>query len=166
MDDSGLNIYEQEMVQVMDQEGGTPRITKRDNSGGYQEKHEELERIVLLKHVSPWNFSCDSAGWSGDDRATELSIEANLDLVDPDVCWELKNNCLHRYRSLVSIMFQRDHIDDHPTTMGPIPDAFSVNLAHDDNIAQYLKDREAGLYDQFKTDAGETVRYFGQTSDI
>ena len=50
-------------------------------------------------------------------------------------------------------------MNDHPTTMGLLPDGFSFNLTHDENIlAQYLKDCEAGLYlyDQFRTDDGET----------
>ena len=40
--------------------------------------------------------------------------------------------------------------------MGPLPGTFSVHLTHEENIAKYLKDSEAGSYDPFRTDAGET----------
>ena len=103
--------------------------------------------------MSPWDFSRDNAGWSGEDRITELCIKANL--VDSDICWELKNNYIHRYRSLFSHPFQHDQHHDHPTTLGPVSNAFPPNCTHDENIAQYLKDRQDGRYDQFRTDAGE-----------
>ena len=79
VDDNGLNIHTQEMMQVLDHEGWIPKITKRNDTGRYQKledtaftqgEDEECEIIVVLKHVSPWDFSRDNAGWSGEDRAT------------------------------------------------------------------------------------------------
>ena len=147
----------------MNHECGIPRVTLHDYKSGYrqaesteptQHEHKRCERIVIWNHVSPWDFSRDNSGWSGEDRATELIIEANL--VDPNICMELKNNYIQQYRSPLSNLFQHDHHQEHPTTMGPFSNAFPHNRTQDENIAQYLEDCQAGRYDQFHATAGET----------
>ena len=108
-DHDGHNIHEQEILRVVDHEGEIPRITERNGSkiSGTLEgidaldyrkaenivfrtdEHDQRNTIMFWKHADLWDFGRDNAGWSKEDRATELCIEANL--VDPCVAGELKN---------------------------------------------------------------------------
>ena len=60
-------------------------------------------------------FSSANAGWSGEERDTELYLEANL--VDPSVSRELKNICLiHFHDALVPLLIQDHRLSPPPTT--------------------------------------------------
>ena len=133
---NGLNIYEQEIMRVIDYESEIPRITKRNDSeisrtledtdaAGYRkaettvsppDEHEQREIILI------WNHTGDKATQGGamnDDRVAELCIEANL--VDPSVAWELNNVYLLRFQSELATLFQQDRVHPQPHTTDYLP---------------------------------------------
>ena len=170
---NGLHFYEDEILKVVRYEQDTLQVKKWDgsnisldeetdtNTAGYCRAEatnfppDELEQcniLLIMKYVSLWDFSSDNAGWSSEERDTELGIEANL--VDPSVAWEIKNIYLIHYRdALVPLLLQDHRLSPPPTTrlLRGVPPI----LHHDEVPNTYFTDRDAGLYKDFKTGAGE-----------
>ena len=105
-----------------------------------------------MKYASLWDFSSDNAGWSGEERDTELGLETNL--VDSSVAWEIKNICLLHYCVALAPLLLQDHRLSSPPTTRLIRGVPPI-IYHDEILNTYFRDKDSGLYKDLKTEAGE-----------